>query len=106
MTKAEVGDDGSRSRVEPAKGGAAETVEADVVLVCIGRRPYVEGLGLDKAGVKLDASAAASTVDAHFQTSVPGIYAIGDVIDGPMLAHKASEDGVACVETIAGQKGQ
>jgi dihydrolipoamide dehydrogenase len=90
--------------VEPAKGGAAETVDADIVLVCIGRRPYVDGLGLDKAGVKLTTRGRIE-VDAHFQTSVPGIYAIGDVIDGPMLAHKASEDGVACVETLAGQKG-
>jgi dihydrolipoamide dehydrogenase len=90
--------------VEPAKGGAATTVEADIVLLCIGRRPYVEGLGLDKAGVKLTPRGRIE-VDAHLQTSVPGIYAIGDVIDGPMLAHKASEDGVACVETLAGQKG-
>jgi dihydrolipoamide dehydrogenase len=89
---------------EPAKGGTAETLEVDVVLVCIGRRPYVEGLGLDKAGIKLTERGRIA-VDAHFQTSVPGIYAIGDVIDGPMLAHKASEDGVACVETLAGQKG-
>ena len=104
VTKAEVGINGIVLSVEPAKGGAAETVEADIVLVCIGRRPYVEGLGLDKAGVKLTPRGRIE-VDAHFQTSVPGIYAIGDVIDGPMLAHKASEDGVACVETIAGQKG-
>jgi dihydrolipoamide dehydrogenase len=108
VTSAKVGADASgagvKLTVEPAKGGAAETVEADVVLVCIGRRPYVEGLGLVKAGVKLTAHGRIA-VDAHFQTSVPGIYAIGDVIDGPMLAHKASEDGVACVETIAGQKG-
>ena len=104
VTKAEVGGAGITLSVEPAKGGAAETVEADIVLVCIGRRPYVEGLGLDKAGVKLTPRGRIE-VDAHFQTSVPGIYAIGDVIDGPMLAHKASEDGVACVETIAGQKG-
>jgi dihydrolipoamide dehydrogenase len=105
VTKADASGVGVRLTVEPAKGGAAaETVEADIVLVCIGRRPYVEGLGLDKAGVKLTAHGRI-VVDAHFQTSVPGIYAIGDVIDGPMLAHKASEDGVACVETIAGQKG-
>jgi dihydrolipoamide dehydrogenase len=90
--------------VEPAKGGAAESMQADIVLVCIGRRPCVEGLGLDKAGVKLTERGRIA-VDGHFQTSVPGIYAIGDVIDGPMLAHKASEDGIACVETIAGQKG-
>ena len=104
VTKAETSGAGVRLTVEPAKGGAAETVEADIVLVCIGRRPHVEGLGLDKAGVKLT-SHGRIEVDGHFQTSVPGIYAIGDVIDGPMLAHKASEDGIACVETIAGQKG-
>ena len=104
VTKAEAGGSGVVLTVEPAKGGTSETVEADVVLVCIGRRPYVEGLGLDKAGVKLTPRGRIE-VDAHFQTSVPGIFAIGDVIDGPMLAHKASEDGVACVETIAGQKG-
>ncbi len=90
--------------VEPAKGGAAETLEADVVLVSIGRRPFVQGIGLDKLGVKMTERGRIA-VDGHFQTSVPGIYAIGDVIDGPMLAHKASEDGVACVETLAGQKG-
>ena len=104
VTKADASAAGVVLTVEPAKGGASETVEADIVLVCIGRRPYVEGLGLDKAGVKLTPRGRIE-VDAHFQTSVPGIYAIGDVIDGPMLAHKASEDGVACVETIAGQKG-
>jgi dihydrolipoamide dehydrogenase len=104
VTKAETTASGVTLTVEPAKGGATETMEADVVLVCIGRRPYVAGLGLDKAGVKLTDHGRIA-VDAHFQTSVPGIYAIGDVIDGPMLAHKASEDGIACVETIAGQKG-
>jgi dihydrolipoamide dehydrogenase len=104
VTKAETGASGVKLTVEPAKGGAAETLEADVVLVAIGRRPFVEGLGLDKAGVKLTQRGRIA-VDGHFQTSVPGIYAIGDVIDGPMLAHKASEDGVACVETLAGQKG-
>jgi dihydrolipoamide dehydrogenase len=104
VTKAETGASGVTLTVEPAKGGAADTLEADVVLVAIGRRPFVEGLGLDKAGVKLTPHGRIQ-VDPHFQTSVPGIYAIGDVIDGPMLAHKASEDGVACVETLAGQKG-
>ncbi|MBS0520725.1 MAG: dihydrolipoyl dehydrogenase [Proteobacteria bacterium] len=104
VTGAETTANGVTLTVEPAKGGAAETLEADIVLVAIGRRPYVEGLGLDKAGIKLTPRGRIE-VDAHFQTSVPGIYAIGDVIDGPMLAHKASEDGVACVETMAGQKG-
>jgi len=104
VTKAETSGAGVKLTVEPAKGGTAETVEADIVLVSIGRRPYLQGLGLDKAGVKLTTHGRIE-VDGHFQTSVPGIYAIGDAIDGPMLAHKASEDGVACVETIAGQKG-
>jgi dihydrolipoamide dehydrogenase len=104
VTKAESGPSGVKLTVEPAKGGAAETLEADIVLVAIGRRPYVEGLGLDKAGVKISPRGRIE-VDHDFQTSVPGIYAIGDVIDGPMLAHKASEDGIACVETLAGQKG-
>jgi dihydrolipoamide dehydrogenase len=104
VTKAETTDSGVTLTVEPAKGGAAETLQADIVLVSIGRRPLVEGLGLDKVGVKLTEHGRIA-VDGHFQTSVPGIYAIGDVIDGPMLAHKAMEDGVACVETIAGQKG-
>ena len=104
VTKAEMSGEGVTLTVEPSKGGTAETLEADVVLVAIGRRPYVAGLGLDKVGVKLTERGRIA-VDAHFQTSVPGIYAIGDVIDGPMLAHKASEDGIACVETLAGQKG-
>ncbi len=104
VTKAESGNEGIALTVEPAKGGAAETLQADVVLVAIGRRPFVAGLGLDKAGVNMSERGRIA-VDAHFQTSVPGIYAIGDVIDGPMLAHKASEDGIACVETLAGQKG-
>jgi dihydrolipoamide dehydrogenase len=104
VTRAEPTAAGVALTVEPAKGGAAETLETDVVLISIGRRPYVQGLGLDKAGVKLSPGGRIE-VDAHFQTSVPGIYAIGDAIDGPMLAHKASEDGVACVETLAGQKG-
>ena len=104
VTKAEVSDSGVTLTVEPSTGGAAETLQADIVLVAIGRRPYVAGLGLDKVGVKLTERGRIA-VDAHFQTSVPGIYAIGDVIDGPMLAHKASEDGIACVETLAGQKG-
>ncbi len=104
VTKAEATDAGVVLTVEPAKGGAAETVQADIVLVAIGRRPCVAGLGLDAVGVKMTERGRIA-VDRHFQTSVPGIYAIGDAIDGPMLAHKASEDGIACVETIAGQKG-
>jgi dihydrolipoamide dehydrogenase len=90
--------------VEPADGGAPETVEADVVLVAVGRAPYTEGLGLESVGVKLD-NRGRVTVDEHFETSVPGIYAIGDVIPGPMLAHKAEDEGVAVAEIIAGKPG-
>jgi dihydrolipoamide dehydrogenase len=90
--------------LEPAKGGAAEELTGDVVLVSIGRRPYVDGLALEFAGVKLDDKGRIA-VDAHFQTNVPGIYAIGDVIHGPMLAHKAEEEGVALAEILAGQAG-
>ena len=90
--------------VEPAKGGAAETIETDVVLVAIGRVPYTDGLGLKEAGVKLDDRGRVE-VDAHFATNVPGIWAIGDVIKGPMLAHKAEDEGVAVAEILAGQAG-
>ena len=90
--------------VEPAAGGASETVFADVVLVCIGRVPYTEGLGLEQAGVTLD-NKQRIEVDGHFMTNVPGIYAIGDVIAGPMLAHKAEDEGVAVAEILAGQAG-
>jgi dihydrolipoamide dehydrogenase len=91
-------------KVEPAKGGDAETLDADVVLVAIGRVPYTEGLGLAEAGVALDERGRVKT-DVHFATNVPGIYAIGDVIDGPMLAHKAEDEGVAVAEILAGQAG-
>lgn len=90
--------------VEPAKGGDAEVLEADVVLVAIGRRPYTEGLGLDGAGVALDERGRVA-IDAHFKTNVDGIYAIGDVVAGPMLAHKAEDEGVALAEILAGQIG-
>ncbi len=92
------------AKVEPAAGGAAETLEADVVLVCIGRVPYTEGLGLKEAGVALD-NRGRVQIDPHFSTSVKGVYAIGDVVAGPMLAHKAEDEGVACAEIIAGQAG-
>jgi dihydrolipoamide dehydrogenase len=92
-------------KVEPAAGGgAAETIEADVVLVAIGRVPYTDGLGLDAAGVKRD-NRGRVIVDPHFRTNIAGIYAIGDVIAGPMLAHKAEEEGVALAEILAGQAG-
>ena len=80
--------------VEPAAGGDAETIDADIVLVAIGRRPYTEGLGLEEAGVALDERGRVKT-DGHYRTNVDGIYAIGDVIVGPMLAHKAEDEGVA-----------
>jgi len=89
--------------VESLKKGTSETIMADVVLLAIGRRPHTEGLGLAEAGVALDARGRVVT-DGHFATSVPGIFAIGDVIAGPMLAHKAEDEGVALAETLAGQK--
>ncbi|MBF0394865.1 MAG: dihydrolipoyl dehydrogenase [Alphaproteobacteria bacterium] len=89
--------------VEPAAGGPAEQIDADVVLVAIGRRPHVEGLGLEEAGIGLT-NKGFIQVDDHFQTGVPGIYAIGDVIGGAMLAHKAEDEGVAIAEMLAGQK--
>ena len=88
----------------PAKGGDATMIEADIVLLAIGRRPYTEGLGLAEAGVALDERHRVKT-DAHFATNVPGIYAIGDAIAGPMLAHKAEDEGVALAERLAGQAG-
>jgi dihydrolipoamide dehydrogenase len=91
-------------KVEPATGGVAETLDADVVLVAIGRVPYTEGLGLEALGVKKD-NRGRILVDPHFRTNVEGIYAIGDVVAGPMLAHKAEEEGVAIAEILAGQAG-
>jgi dihydrolipoamide dehydrogenase len=93
-----------KAKIEPAKGGAAETIEADVVLVSIGRVPYTDGLGLKEAGVALDERGRVA-VDDHFQTNVKGIYAIGDAIRGLMLAHKAEDEGVAVAEILVGQAG-
>ncbi len=90
--------------VEPAAGGTPESIEADVVLVAIGRVPYTEGLGLDGVGIAKD-NRGRVIVDQHFRTNVAGIYAIGDVIAGPMLAHKAEDEGIAAAELIAGQAG-
>ncbi|NGO49872.1 dihydrolipoyl dehydrogenase [Allomesorhizobium camelthorni] len=95
---------GASVTFEPVKGGDAETIEADVVLISTGRRPYTDGLGLADAGVELDEGGRVKT-DGHLRTNVAGIYAIGDVIAGPMLAHKAEEEGVAVAEIIAGQAG-
>ncbi|MFC7053300.1 dihydrolipoyl dehydrogenase [Hansschlegelia quercus] len=104
VTSAEKAGDGLKVSVEPAKGGEAETVEADVVLVAIGRVPYTAGLGLEEAGVALDERGRVKT-NGHFKTNVDGIYAIGDVIAGPMLAHKAEDEGVAIAEILAGKSG-
>ena len=90
--------------MEPAKGGPAETIQADVVLVSIGRRPNTEGLALDKAGLQVNQRGQIDT-DHEFRTSVPGIWAVGDVIPGPMLAHKAEDEGIAVAENIAGLTG-
>lgn len=87
--------------VEPAKGGDAENIKADVALVAIGRRPYTEALGLEKAGVEMDRGKV--KIDSHYRTNVAGIWAIGDVVDGPMLAHKAEDEGSVAVEIMAGQ---
>lgn len=89
--------------IEPAAGGEAAQLDADIVLVAIGRRPFTEGLGLDGLGAAMDRGRVVT--DAQFKTNVPGIYAIGDVIAGPMLAHKAEDEGIAVAEIIAGQHG-
>jgi dihydrolipoamide dehydrogenase len=104
VTKAERKGDVVTLTVEPASGGAAETLEADVVLVSIGRKPNTEGLALGKAGVELNQRGQIET-DHEFRTKVPGVWAIGDVIPGPMLAHKAEDEGIAVAENIAGQTG-
>lgn len=90
-----------RLEVEKSAGGGAETLEADVVLVATGRRPYTEGLGLKEAGVEMD-DRGRIKVDSSFRTNLPNVYAIGDVIQGPMLAHKAEDEGIVCAEIIAG----
>jgi len=104
VTGALVTEGGIELTVEPAKGGEAETIKADIVLLAIGRYAYTEGLALDAAGVAVDNRGRVIT-DHHFATNVPGIYAIGDVIAGPMLAHKAEDEGVALAEILAGQAG-
>jgi dihydrolipoamide dehydrogenase len=101
VTGVRKGNDGVTLTIEPAKGGAAEDLTADIVLLSIGRRPYTDGVG---AGVELDERGRVKT-DTHYATNVPGIYAIGDAIAGPMLAHKAEEEGVALAEILAGQAG-
>jgi len=104
VTGAQVGDDGVTLTLEKAAGGDPETLTADVVLVAIGRRPYTAGLGLEEAGIAIDKRGFVTT-DAHYATNQKGIYAIGDVTRGPLLAHKAEEEGVALAEILAGQAG-
>ena len=94
---------GAQVVVEPAAGGEAQTLDADVVLVAIGRRPYTDGLGLEAVGVAMERGKV--VIDDHFKSSVDGIYAIGDVVRGPMLAHKAEDEGMALAEILAGQHG-
>ena len=103
VTKAVPGAKGVELSLEPSAGGAGEKLTADVVLVAIGRRPFTKGLGLETVGVSTDARGFIPT--DHFKTQAPGVWAIGDVILGPMLAHKAEEDAVACIELIAGKAG-
>ncbi|MCW3835332.1 dihydrolipoyl dehydrogenase [Sphingomonas canadensis] len=104
VTSAAVKDGKAVLTVEPAAGGAAETIEADAVLVAIGRRPNTEGLNLAAAGVETNARGQIET-DHSFRTKVPGVWAVGDVIPGPMLAHKAEDEGIAVAENIAGLTG-
>ena len=104
VTKAERTGDTVTLTVEPAAGGASETIEADVVLVSIGRKPNTDGLALDKAGLPTNQRGQIET-DHEFRTKVPGVWAIGDVIPGPMLAHKAEDEGIAVAENIAGETG-
>ncbi|MFN3353038.1 MAG: dihydrolipoyl dehydrogenase [Brevundimonas sp.] len=103
VTAAKTTKDGVELTVEPSAGGAAEIVKGDVVLVAIGRRPYTQGLGLETVGVELDKRGFIA--NDHFRTGKDGIWVIGDVTHGPMLAHKAEEDAVAAIETIAGKAG-
>jgi dihydrolipoamide dehydrogenase len=103
VTKVEKKGKGGAVTFEPVAGGAAVTLEADIVLVATGRRPYTDNLGLEAAGVAMDRGRI--VIDNHFATNVAGIYAIGDVVRGPMLAHKAEDEGVAVAEILAGQHG-
>ena len=104
VTSAEIVGEGIKLTVEPAAGGEAETIEADVVLVSIGRRPNTEGLGLDKIGLEVNQRGQIE-IDHDFATKAPGVWAIGDVVPGPMLAHKAEDEGIAVAENIAGLTG-
>jgi dihydrolipoamide dehydrogenase len=104
VTAAKKGKSGVTLTLEPAAGGKAEKIDCDTVLLSVGRRPYTEGLGLESLGIKTD-NPGFIEIDERFQTSVAGIYAIGDCVRGPMLAHKAEDEGVVCAEMLAGQSG-
>jgi dihydrolipoamide dehydrogenase len=104
VTGVEKTENGAKVTFEPVKGGDIKTIDADVVLVATGRKPYTAGLGLEEAGVVLD-NRGRVEIDHHYATNVAGIYAIGDVVKGPMLAHKAEDEGVALAEILAGQHG-
>jgi dihydrolipoamide dehydrogenase len=104
VTSAVTGNDGVTLTVEPVKGGAPAEIKADIALLAVGRRAYTEGLGLNEVGVATDERGRVKTAE-KFATNIPGIYAIGDVIAGPMLAHKAEDEGVALAEILAGQAG-
>ncbi|MDQ0466216.1 dihydrolipoamide dehydrogenase [Caulobacter ginsengisoli] len=103
VTGAEAGGSSVKLTFEPVKGGEAQTIEANYVLLAIGRRPYTEGLGLESVGITPDKRGFIET--DHFKTSAPGVWAVGDTTHGPMLAHKAEDEGVACIELIAGKAG-
>jgi len=104
VTGVEKSGKGAKITFEPVKGGDAQTIEADVVLISTGRRPYTDGAGLREAGVAVDDRGRVA-IDDHWQTNIPGIYAIGDVVEGAMLAHKAEDEGIAVAEILAGQVG-
>ncbi|MEZ5776445.1 MAG: dihydrolipoyl dehydrogenase [Hyphomicrobiaceae bacterium] len=104
VTAASPGADGLAVQVEPSAGGSADSIAADAVLVAIGRTPFTKGLGLAEAGIETDARGRV-VVDENYQTNVQGVFAIGDVIAGPMLAHKAEDEGVAVAEILAGRHG-
>ena len=103
VTGAKAGKSGVALTVEPVAGGPAETLEADVVLVAVGRRPYTEGLGLETVGIVPDKRGMIAS--DHYRTGAAGVWVIGDVTSGPMLAHKAEDEAVACIELIAGTAG-
>jgi dihydrolipoamide dehydrogenase len=103
VTQVATAERGATVTIEPAAGGQAKSLETDVVLVAIGRRPNTEGLGLEALGVAMERGRV--VIDERFATNIPGVYAIGDVVRGPMLAHKAEDEGVAVAEILAGQHG-